>query len=228
MKRFPTLGSVFLFISLAFPTSAQDIASIYGLDPLLYNGRNYSFSLSHETIGHPFVQTRNFETGYVVIRNEKFEDILLNYDVYNQELILKYLDMHGANKFIKLSKAWLRKFYLHDDEFVLMENEIGEKDFFQVIGHNGLIVLYKWQKQMSLSMQTGSTNYEFSEPVKTMYLFNNGEFYRFKNNKNFIAYFDPGLGDSIKKYLTENRINVKKVSDEKMLNLITFCSHIKN
>lgn len=228
MKSHSALCSILIFISLAFPTSAQDIASIYGLDPLLHNGRNYSFSLSHETVGHPFIQTQNYEPGYVVIRNERFEDILLNYDIYNQELILKYQDIHGALKFIKLSKAWLRKFYLHDDEFVLMETENRQKSFFQVIGHDGLEVLYKWQKKMSLSMQTGNTNYQFSEPVKTMYLSKNGEFYRFRNNKSFIAYFDPGKRDSVKKYLTENSINVKKASDEKMLNLITFCSHIGN
>ena len=74
----------------------------------------------------------------------------------------------------------------------------------------------------------GKSNYQFPEPGKTMYLFRNEELFRFKNNKSFIAYFEPGLGDSIKRYLTENRINVKKVSDEKMLNLITFCSHLEN
>jgi hypothetical protein len=61
-----------------------------------------------------------------------------------------------------------------------------------------------------------------------MYLFKNEEFFRFRNNKSFIAYFDPGKRDSIKKYLKENGINVKRVSDENMLNLITFCSHIEN
>ena len=183
MKSLPTLGSVFLFISLAFPTSAQDIASIYGLDPLLYNGRNYSFSLSYETVGHPFIHTKNYEPGYVVIRDNKFEDILLNYDIYNQEIILKYQDIHGANNLIKLSKAWLRMFYLRNNEFVLMETEDGQQGFFQVIGSESLKVLYSWQKTMSLSNVAGKSNYQFSEPVKTMYLFNNGDFYRFRNNK---------------------------------------------
>ena len=228
MKNLPALSSVFLFISIALPTSAQDIDSIYGLDPLLHNGRNYSFSLSYETVGHPFIQTQNYESGYVVIRNEKFEDILLNYDIYNQELILKYKGIHGAYNLIKLSKAWLLKFYLHDDAFMLMESEDGQKGFFQVIGSESLKVLYSWQKKMSLSNVTGKSNYQFSEPVKTMYLFKNGGFYRFRNNKSFIAYFDPGKRDSVKKYLTENGINVKKASDEKMLNLITFCRRIKN
>ena len=226
MKSPPALGYIIIFLSLAFPANAQDTGSIYGLDPLLHNGRTYSFSLSYGTIGHPFLNTQNYESGYVVIRDNKFEDILLNYDIYNQELILKYKDIHGAFNFIKLSKAWLRKFCLHDNAFVLIEAEDGQKRFFQVIGQDGLKVLYQWQKKMSLSMQTGSKNYQFSEPEKIMYLFSDKEFYRFKNNKSFIAYFLPSQQDSVKKYLVQNKINVKKASDEKMLNLITFCSHI--
>lgn len=229
MKSLPVLCGVIIFIRLSLPSCAQNnIDSIYGLDPLLHNGRNYSFSLSYETVGHPFIHTKNYEPGYIVIRDEKFENILLNYDIYNQEVILKYQDIHGANNLIKLSKAWLRMFYLRNNEFVLMKTEDGQQGFFKVIGSESLKVLYSWQKKMSLSNVAGKSNYQFSEPVKTMYLFKNEEFFRFRNNKSFLAYFDPGKRDSIKKYLTENGINVKRVSDENMLNLITFCSHIEN
>ncbi|KPL14322.1 MAG: hypothetical protein AMS26_11105 [Bacteroides sp. SM23_62] len=228
MKSLPLLSFIILFISLAFPVNAQDIGSIYGLEPLLHNGRKYSFILSHETIGHPFLHTQNYESGYVLIRNEKFEDQLLNYDIYNQELILKYKDIHGANDLIKLSKAWLRGFNLHDNEFVLMETGNGQKEFFQVIGYDSLKVLYQWQKKMSLTKEVGRSNYHFSEPVKTMYLFRDEAFYKFRNNKSFLAYFEPGQRDSVKKYLTQNKIRVKRASDQKMLNLITFCSRIKH
>jgi hypothetical protein len=229
MKILPAPGFLIIVLSLAFPANAQDNnALIYGLDPLLYNGRTYAFTLSYGTIGHPFLNTPSYESGYVIIRDEKFNDILLNYDIYNQELILKYKDLHGAFNFIKLSKAWLRGFYLHGDAFVLIESEDGQKQFFQVIGQNGLQVLYQWQKKMSLSMQTGSKNYQFSDPEKTMYLYSNKEFYRFKNNKSFIAYFIPSQQDYVKKYLAQNKINVKKASDEKMLKLITFCSRIEH
>lgn len=203
------------------------MGSIYGLDPLLHNGRTYAFNVSYGTVGHPFLHTQNYKSGYVIIRDEKFDDVLLNYDIYNQELILKYKDLHGAFNFIKLSKAWLREFCLYNDAFVLIEAEDGQKQFFQVIGQNGLQILYHWQKKMSLSMQTGSKNYQFSDPEKTMYIYSHKEFYRFKNNKSFIAYFEPSLQDYLKKYLAQNKINVKKASDEEMLNLITFYSRIK-
>ena len=91
MKRFPVFTIILLIISLASWTDAQENIAIYGLDPLLYNGRIYTFNLSKETIGHPFMHSQNYESGDVVIRNEKFEDVLLNYDIYNQELILIYL-----------------------------------------------------------------------------------------------------------------------------------------
>lgn len=227
MGNLTAIGFITIFLCSAFQVNAQDISSIYGLDPLLHNGRTYAFTLSNGTIGHPFLHTQNYASGYVIIKNEKFKDILLNYDIYNQELILKYKDLHGAFNFIKLSKAWLRGFYLHNDAFVLIEAEDGQKQFFQVIGQDGLQILYQWQKKMSLSMQTGSKNYQFLDPEKIMYLFSNKEFFRFKNNKSFIAYFEPSLRDYLKEYLSQNKINVKKASDEEMLNLITFCSRIE-
>lgn len=174
------------------------------------------------------MHTKNYESGYVVIRNEKFEDILLNYDIYNQELILKYKDIHGADNVIKLSKAWLRGFNLHNREFVLMQTGNGQEGFFQVIGRDSLTVLYHWEKKMTLSKEVGKSNYHFSEPGRTMYLFKNEAFYRFKNNKSFIEYFEPGQRDTVKKHLAQNKINVKKASDENMLNLINYCNHLRN
>jgi len=61
-----------------------------------------------------------------------------------------------------------------------------------------------------------------------MYLYEDGVFYRFKNNKSFIEYFGPAYRDSFKKHFTQNKINVKKASDKTMLNLINYCSHLRN
>jgi hypothetical protein len=217
-----------MFLGSVSPANAQKQRDIYGLDPLLYNGRIYSFRLSPETIGHPFLQSQNYQSGSVVISHEKYEGLLLNYDIYNQELILKYKDMHGADNAIKISKAWLRKFCLDNKEFVLMKSEGGDKKFFQVIGCDSLRVLYYWKKEMSLSKEVGKTNYQFSKALKTMYLSRNNEFYRFRNNKSFVAYFDPDKRDAVKKYLSARRINVKKAADEKILDLITHCNHLEH
>ena len=227
MKSFSTL-IIFTSITLVSNTSysQNNIYSLYGIDPVLYNGRHYSFNLSSKTQGHPYIYTPDYEPGYVRIRGRLFNNVLLNYDIYNQELVLKYKNLQGTVSYIMLSKAWLNKFSLHNNEFELIETGDGQKGFFQVIGHDTLKVLYHWEKQLSLSLQTGNKNYNFSEPLKTMYLSRNEGFHRFRNNKSFIEFFEPDKKDLIKKYLIQNRINVKKASDDIMLNLISYCSHI--
>lgn len=217
-----------MFLGSVSPANGQEQRDIYGLDPLLYNGRIYSFNLSPETIGHPFLQNQNYQPGSVVILQEEYEGLQLNYDIYNQELVLKYKDLHGADNAIKISKAWLRRFCLDDKEFVLMKTEDGDKKFYQVIGDESLKVLYYWKKKMSLTKEVGKSNYQFSKALKTMYLFRNNEYYRFRNNKSFLAYFDPDNRDIVKKYLAEKRINVKKASDGKILDLITHCNHLEH
>ena len=229
MKSFSIL-IIFTSITILSNTLySQDSTNlVYGIDPVLDNGRLYSFNLSYKTQGHPYIYTTDYEPGYVTIQGRLFNNVLLNYDIYNQELVLKHINLQGSVSYIILSKAWLNKFSLHNIEFELIETGDGQKRFFQVIGQDTLKVLHHWEKQLTLSLQTGNKNYNFTEPVKTMYLSRNEGFNRFRNNKSFIALFEPGRKDLIKKYLKQNRINVKKASDDIMLNLISYCSQLEN
>ncbi len=143
MRIFPTL-IIFLSITLVSNTlySQHSFYSLDGIDPVLYNGRQYSFILSNKTQGHPYIYTPDYEPGYVRIRGRLFNNVLLNYDIYNQELVLKYKDLQGSVSYIMLSKAWLNKFSLHNNEFELIDTGDGQKGFFQVIAHDTLKVLY--------------------------------------------------------------------------------------
>jgi hypothetical protein len=88
-------------------------------------------------------------------------------------------------------------------------------------------VLFCWEKQLALSKQTGNSDYYFSDLERTMYLYNNNGFFRFRNNKSFTGYFGTEEKNKITDYLKGNRINVKKASDDTMVDLITYCNNIR-
>jgi hypothetical protein len=229
MNYYRSIPAFVFIIAFSIQSYSQDQpSSIYGPDPMLYNGRLYSSNLPGQVNGHPYLYSPDYEPGDVFIKDMKFCNVLLNYDVYKQELLLKYQDAYGSWRIIMLSKAWLGGFILYDKEFSFMKNKEGKRRFFQVIGSDTLKILFSWEKNLTLSGQTGNSDYYFSDPVRTMYLFNNNGVFRFRNNKSFTGYFESEEKNKITDYLKKNRINIKKASDRTMLDLITYCNHIRH
>jgi hypothetical protein len=194
----------------------------YGIDPDLLNGRRYSSNLSHNIQGHPYFFDPVYEPGSLMIRGNVYDGVLLNYDIYNQELVLRYQKPNNSFDFIALSKAWLDGFHLQGRKFVLLGIGEGKKEYFQVIGQDSLEILYYWEKELILSKEPGNTHYSLSEPSRTMYLYRNGEFYLFRNNREYVNFFGPTQKEQMKNYIRENRINVRKAPDELMLKLLSF------
>jgi hypothetical protein len=227
MKR---LSSFFLFslISIIHSISYSQYDSLSYFDPELFNGRRYSFNLSYRIQGHPFLSSPDYEPGQVIIRGRKFDGVLLNYDIYNQELVLKYMILHDSYDFMIISKAWLDEFHIHEKKFELMGTGEGQKRFFQVIGRDTLKVLYFWKKELDLSRLSGNTDYSMSEPVKTMYLYTGEELYKFRNNRNLVNFFPPEKRERIIQYLKQNSINVRNATDESMLDLLKHACQIDN
>ncbi|MFC2099169.1 hypothetical protein ACFLSP_05450, partial [Bacteroidota bacterium] len=91
---------------------------------------------------------------------------------------------------------------------------------------DSLRVLYYWEKDLELSTGSRAASYYISEPFRTMYLYRNEEFYRFRSKKDFLNFFSPGKRDLVKEYLKQNRIRLKKTSDEIMHKLIRYSNQI--
>ena len=231
MRNHPSIFiNLFLSLTLFTPGSfSQDNPDrVYGPDPVLCNGKLYISRLPGNIKGHPYLFAPDFEPGYVIIKGRKFDNILLNYEIYNQELLLKYKDLNNSDRIILLSKAWLDGFGLQDKRFGYLPGNDGKKRIFQLIGTDSLKVLFSWGKELSLSQQPGNLNYYFSEPVKEMYLCGNTGLYKFRNNRNFTDYFKGDKRNKIAAFIRENRINVRKAPDQIMLRLISYCNNIQN
>ncbi|NMC36865.1 MAG: hypothetical protein GYA41_00895 [Bacteroidales bacterium] len=218
-----------LYLSLAFQIHGQhnnDISDdIFGSDPLLFNGRIYTFSPPLNTGGNQFLHDTNFEEGSVTIRGVRYNDLLLNYDVYNQQLILKYNTREDAVNFIVLSDAWLECFTFGGLQFENITLSDSIKQFFQVIGSGPYRILYSWAKKLSLDNFIGAKNHVFSEPHKQMFLLSHNRISKFWNNKSYSFLFHERRPD-VMKFLRGEKINVKKAPDKLMLQVINYCNSI--
>jgi hypothetical protein len=198
----------------------------YGLDPLLHNGSFYSYFIPSDTEGTPYFSGPDFVTGTVSIRGVRYEQLALKYDVVNQVLVYQYQNPTGGVQRLVLSDAWMESFDLGKAHFELHAFQDTVKHIYQVIGAGTNKVLYAWSKQRTLDNQMGSSHFTFTKLKKKTYLLTGLNIQEFKNNKEWTLLFDADKQSMIKKYLAQQRINVKKASDQVMAQLITYCNSL--
>ena len=224
---FGTMISFFLFFNLSGISAQQSnikVADVYGLDPSLYNGRHYTFFPPLNTGGNQYFSGVRFETGSATIRGVTYNELALNYDIYNQQLILEYKNNLGAPSLIIISDAWLESFSFKGLNFEIISSQDTLKRIYQVFGERPNRIFYFWKKILNLENFQGSKNHNFSSARKEMNVYTGNQILRYRNNKTFYSLFGSDKGIAIKDYLRKNRINVKKASDQKMTELILFCN----
>lgn len=163
--------------------------------------------------------------GSIVLRGITYNNLLINYDVFHQQLLFRYTENSGAVNQIIISDAWLESFSFNGLNFEIIRGE-GTKDIYQVLGKGPFMILYKWSKELKLDTSYGATNYVFSNLKREMFLLHNGLKMKYWNNKSFLSLFNPEIKEDLKRYLKDQRINVKKADDRKLEDLITFSSRI--
>jgi hypothetical protein len=151
---------------------------------------------------------------------------LLNYDIYNQQLILNYKNNIGANNLLTLSDAWLEKFSFRGYDFELISTKDSLKKIFQVLGTGQNRILYYWTKDLALDSFHGARNHTFSTAEREMNILTGTQVFKYWNNKSFYSAFDPEKRAVIKEYLHRSHVNVKKATDRKMTEVINYCNSL--
>jgi hypothetical protein len=231
-----------LLLALLVPYSglliSQDVFEeydhVYGPDPLLYNGKKYTYFMPASIEGNQYFASADFGKGEVAVRWSGGQvvgwksqyDFLLNYDIYNQKLLLKFNDETGAEQIIELSEAWLDGFNLENAHFKYVEINNSTR-IYQVLGNNDIRVFYFWRKTLKLNNSTGAAHYAFSGPVKSRYVFMDGRLMPYGSTNSFTRLFDPAFKDEIRKYLQDHEINVKKANDQAITDLIDYISNME-
>jgi hypothetical protein len=204
--------------------SEENHDHLYGYDPLLFNGKVYTFLPGPGTEGTQFLFDQFDAHGSATLRGVVYPDVSINYDVYNQQLVLKYNNAVGSESRIELSKAWLEAFEIKQLHFEILNAADTTKRIFQVLGTGPSRIAYFRWKNLLLDTRTSSRNHFFTDPILERYLVFGDKMVKYKNNRTFIAAFGTANQDLIKKYLRKQNINVKKATDLQMTGLINYCN----
>lgn len=205
----------------------SDLDKIYGLDPLLFNGKLYSYFPPSTTGGSPFFNGPEFVEGSARIRGMSYDHLLLNYDVFNQQIVMQYKNDQGNLQLIVLSDAWLESIELEETHFEILRLEDSFPQIYQLIGSSPIQILYAWRKELETDNRMGSTYLKFSKLKKESFLFSGSGLFKYKNNRSFASYFNPKIQTDIKKYLRQHQLNMKKnAGQDALVELLNYCNSL--
>lgn len=220
-------GLLFAFLCIVPSLSSRANPPHYvALDPTLVNGKQYTFQLPNDVQGHQYLWSNVFFKGSVFSKGQQYDNQLLRYDIYNQQVTLKFVDQFGSEKIIILSDAWLNSFTLGEKKFEFITALGEQKKVFQTIGSENLRVLYFWKKQMKLDGTSGKSFYRFTEPQRECYIQIGEKVYPYKRNRGFASAFGKGKDQVIANHLRKNRIKVSRANDFQMEELVKYCNSI--
>ncbi len=197
-------------------------------DPVIQNGIYYTYPY-YNAIGHPFLGQKEFETGSVVFREKSYTDLSINFDLFNQQLILSR-EFDGVLQMNLMATQFVSGFYLKGKQFIKADFQGGIPEYYQVISETSNIsCYYSWYKERREVRDSGNRSiYSFSDQKSKRYLYLGGQLTRYKNNKSFLKVFPDTPRSLIKNYLQENQLQVLEASDQEMLSLIGYCDRVLN
>jgi hypothetical protein len=220
-----------LFVVKAVHAQPQSTTNFnqHSLDPLLINGKIYDFQKPSQAIGSQYFVEYGFVSGSVVIDTVAFDGVLLNYDVFNQQLVIQFTNTAGGTSLLTESQAWLKCFVLEGRLFNLLMQNDSSKRIYQVLGTGKFQLLFYYSKELRLDNPSSASKiYAFSPLKRNSYIKTGDKILAYRTNKGFLAAFDKTLQPKIKAYLKEHHIKVRKADDPILEALIDYCNTLQH
>lgn len=182
---------------------------------LLYNGRVWK-SRYLGVMEHEFFLTRNCLSGSVTINGMAFSNVLLRYDVYNDELVL----MVDAANFIQLNKEAVEDFILPSGDksyrFENLDRLTGDNrlGYGQIIHKGAVCLALKHYKEIKLLAVENT--YDTFIDRQSLFIINKGEAFRIKTRKDFLKALG-NHGEEIRDFIREKHLKVSVRRPESMI-----------
>lgn len=161
-----------LFFSLIVQAQSNEVYSWFDNqikieNTALYNG--VEFISTHTILNnkHRFFETDAFQTGDIVYDGQKYYNVPLRYDVYDDQLIVKIGNLQSINE-VMLLKEKVTGFRMGLAYFEKLDSKksgsLFSSGFYQLLTENENFKLYKKNhKKINRRLRDGRVFYEFNE-----------------------------------------------------------------
>jgi len=221
------LAFLLLVLLLSLPSfqlmGQERSVAVQTLDDQLINGKIYSYYPPKSVVGNQFLTSSEFIKGVVWISGKEYRDVLINYDILNQKLLISFKNLQGANVIIAQSMAYVEYFYLDDKKFIVKRDSKDRTNIYQLIQVGEAKFFIRWHKILDLRTSLNIVQYEFSKPLRTLYYQTpGGKQVLIKSNSSFYKQFPKKKAVQIKKYMRSNKLKITKLNFSQYMDLLNF------
>jgi hypothetical protein len=185
---------------------------------LLYKGPLY-FKVAPYAKGFPFLYADSFATGSVVFNNIAYQDILLQYDIEADELIVRNYE---DNNSIKLPNSKVSRFTIYGQLYQRLPSSVanGDSSFYQLLyaTNGGIQAFVKRIKILERPKEIHETLPTYIQQNRMYFLVNN-QLFTIQKPKDIVkALVDKK--EQLKNYFKEKQIKI--LTDESIIAIVKY------
>jgi len=214
-------------------TFVNCLNNYFGADDLIMNGDQYTPS-NPKIKGNPFYSKSEFSNGTVYIKGRTYPNLLLNYDILHNDLVV-------VNNSKSLSIAIIANHELIDSFYIFNANKYRGINVFVnlnlVIDKTGrfgyLEQLYKGNKSFYMGYKKRLySNYSdltpygiYSNAIKKLYVLDHGNLVELRGKRAFLKYFKLYKKD-LKRFMRKHKIKFKRANSNEYYLLFDYLNKL--
>ena len=195
----------------------------------IINGTKYTVPLQIPDT-HPFYNSRVGAKGNITFVEQPYFNLILLYDIYSDELIVQQRRASGVHALIKLYKANVESFRIHDHTFRNYQDHKAQKlgmvsGFYDVVYENAVFTLIAQRKKITQVSTGDKIQYENEDHY---FFIQNGRLTSFRGMKSFYRVLgDKDLISELRAFVSKNKLKIKK-NDSDLIRAARHCDTILN
>lgn len=168
--------------------------------------------------GSPYFPSPQWIAGTLITKNHQFENVLLKYDAYQDQLL--YLNKDGSQAPISLNPSYIEGF-----EILSKPYRYFPKD--KNLPFSGFAGFYPFKKfnfyeKTYSKLEKGSDNPFGQHNIKQQYYLQvDGAYFLIKNNKHLYEAF-PDKMEELKTYIKKNKLSIRRLETSEFLRLLSY------
>jgi len=171
---------------------------------------------------HKFFSAPNFTNGSVVYDKQPYFNLLLKYDLFDDELLTNNLERIGS-PIIQLDKEKITDFTIEDHRFINIDFNIKNNEslsgFFEVLLKNDSLTLYKRHEKKIIRKANKKIRYFEFKDNNSYYIHYNNTYNLLNKTKDFNAIF-PNYKTQLKNVFGRYKSIRKEDADSYMISII--------
>ncbi len=175
-------------------------------------------------MGSLFIDNRYFKEGMLVIHNQRYDNLLLKYNVFDQNLVLLYKDHLGTQMAFLPPINFISEFGLYGRVFKKYNFANEVEKIYQEVYSGEIKCLYALKKgRVDSHHNIQFSAYKYYDYVRKSYLAINDSIFKYKGKRDFIKLFPSENKKEISVFIKKQKIKVNRSPDIEIVKLMTFC-----